>query len=731
MLEKLSEYVKGKVRKCHPNHPNANTGAKQMIGFEDMIDDFCDYAINTIGELFEAKFRSSPRGSIPLTHASMKLGEYILKKVDNPKEGKARMFDQVRTGDLMLEAFVVMGYIELEKLSETAGYTIHITDAWLVDREAPGLRSTEYEPITDGVLIKGEDNKRSQNTVWCRSAMKLMQVPWRINTPVYEALRASNGIFDKDMAGVTDKDRLDSEKSKRNERRSIEDKAEQLLGKVFYQRVEADYRGRLYYGEPYLNFQGSDHARGLFLFAEEKELDAAGQWWLAVHTASSYNQSYDIEEIPEWAEADYRSHLEAEGLDSISVDKFTLEDRVRWTNENMETIILAGAIKEFFPEAEKPVSFLACCIEWEKISRGDLMSSLPIPIDGSNNGWQHLGAISKDTRTGKLVGLVAQEIQQDFYVKTAKQLLEIDDPILNAMPMKHVRKGVSKRGSMTRAYSAGAGKIGENMWFDIRSEGYHDKYDIDEKDCKRWANELIKAINVVCPGPLSTMEYLQNLASFEIGTYKKYRDGQPAGEAYFKLRKELSEQYSLKHEKRDTDRIEEIMEEISEFETVLVQGNGERRIRWTTPSGFPVTYESYRKDTFKCKGRIAGQYINHVLQIEAENKEGKPIPDIRGYMCGISPNYIHSMDAAHMALVIDQWDGAFGAVHDSFSTHACDVDHLLNITKETFIEMYDVDDYLVKIREDILTNTEGFEYPKPELGSLEIQEIRNSDYFFA
>ena len=26
-------------------------------------------------------------------------------------------------------------------------------------------------------------------------------------------------------------------------------------------------------------------------------------------------------------------------------------------------------------------------------------------------------------------------------------------------------------------------------------------------------------------------------------------------------------------------------------------------------------------------------------------------------MCGVSPNFIHSLDAAHMALVVDKWNG--------------------------------------------------------------------------
>ena len=119
-------------------------------------------------------------------------------------------------------------------------------------------------------------------------------------------------------------------------------KADHLKNSSFYQFVEADYRGRLNYSEPFLNFQGPDLARGVLQFARGKPMDDYGLFWLAAHTACSYNQSYGIDEIPEWCEADYLSYLQEEGLESISVDKMTLEDRVRWTNANMDLIRQAG-----------------------------------------------------------------------------------------------------------------------------------------------------------------------------------------------------------------------------------------------------------------------------------------------------------------------------------------------------------------------------------------------------
>ena len=106
------------------------------------------------------------------------------------------------------------------------------------------------------------------------------------------------------------------------------------------------------------------------------------------------------------------------------------EDRIEWTNQYMTEIKDAGKHQQFSSEAEKKVSFLAACVEWYEFDCAFKdnrihMTSLPIPIDGSNNGWQHLGAISKDEQTGDLVGLIPGEIQKDFYVQTAKEMINI------------------------------------------------------------------------------------------------------------------------------------------------------------------------------------------------------------------------------------------------------------------------------------------------------------------
>ena len=346
----------------------------------------------------------------------------------------------------------------------------------------------------------------------------------------------------------------------------------------------------------------------------------------------------------------------------------------------------------------------------------------------------------KNPQTGRLVGLIPVEIQHDFYVQTAKQLYHLTTDerlkdILDQMPMKHIRKAISKRGSMTRAYSAGAKKIAENMFFDCKAEDFHIEYGITQDDCDKLAKLLIKAINLVCPGPLHTMAYLQRLAQYEIGEYLKYNDqDEPAGPEYKQLVKDQKELYTKKDKTdEEIEHLNTLTVLLRSYKSKLIHGNGRSDLSWVTPSGFKVIYQNYTTATRKCRGTISGykseskghKGVNHVARVPTKT------PDIRGFMCGVSPNYIHSQDASHMALVIEEWNGDFGAVHDSFSTHACDVEALLARTKQSFIDMYDKDNYYDLIQQNIITDATNLDVEQPELGNLDVTQIYESDYFFA
>jgi len=673
-----------------------DTDGVDMLDF--LIEDMIIYGRKFIQRCFK---RSKVEGETPITQASMAIGKYIVEGWDS---NNVNFRDHVRVGDLIIEGFVMCGYLTISvgHMKSRKPVTIHATDKWgemeVVAGKTTCMSADPIPPISKlfqdngRAVIKTWDKSKEHlfmkyiNAPFVKAIDRLQSTRYRVNTEVNQAIKENMFMFVKNET-FDGEDKEENTKlcqrqaSKNREIKEVMAIADKWLSESFSFYIDADYRGRLYYSEPFFNFQGADIARGQLLFDEGKRFDESASFWLAVHTACCFNQSYSIDEIPDWTTGDYRSVLEEENLDTISVDKMTLEDRAQWTQENIEVIIEMGEMRMIAEEAEKAISFLACCIEWYRYSTtdGDYYTRLPIPIDGANNGWQHLGAMSKDSLTGKLVGLVPTEIQNDFYVQIAKRLCDRMPEWFEErqIPMKHIRKGIAKRAAMTRAYSCGQKKMSESMYSDCYQYGFTNDYNISTWDCDELSSQVIRAIQEVCPGPLDTMKYLQRLADQEITNwYKQY----------------------------GTDR-----------------GKG---IEWTTPSGFPVIYECYRTRPVKvdCYGFNTpdGEIrFKHVI------REHTDIPDRRGFMCGISPNFVHSMDASHMALVIADWEGDFAAVHDSYSAHAGDVEDLMVKTRQKFVSIYDKENFY-----DTIPFGKGFEGVVPTIGKLSIKDVADSTYFF-
>ena len=792
-MKELTEYLQNKIDTVRLRVGFDVNVAIQLLLFDKSDNTLETYMQIAIQEVLSGFQKSDIPGFTKLTNTSTKIGQRILEKAGKCTDRfdhRVKLGDLFLEAMMKYKYISIQRDPAFSENSRTAPYVIEMLDRWEELAEVPMIRdkkdlrgtvTTTPNDLTLGSLKRTRLTKETWNevlkdSVHIKAGNKLQQVKYRVNLDILNILEKNKNIFisedsivipkegnkskmdnaysamrmcsNRDKGKISDKlisltkdyereAKLWNLKLHELKRRSRRTEFKYTLQKAsllaeepkFHQLVEMDYRGRFYYIEPFFNYQCTDVAKGLMEFHEAKTLDKNnGVSKLAIHTASSYNMSYDIEDIPQWCQEDYRTYLEEEGLDSISVDKMTLNDRQNWTENNYDLIMNLAVNQEIDMKAEKPMVFLACCIEWKRYTEegSSYKSRLPIPIDGSNNGWQHLGAISKDEKTGELVGLIPSLIQKDFYVQTGKELVAMLPEWFNErnMPMKHIRKGLSKRGSMTRAYSAGEKTMGINMYADCWAEDFTSKYNIDISDCNKLAHHLIKAINKVCPGPLKTMGYLQALASFELGRYRTFKDDKVADKKFEVIKKRLNEKRKLKE---DNDKeFSDLVNEIKGFEKKLVEGNGSDTLSWVTPSGFPVLYRKFLMKSLQCKGTIKG-----IGRISHKFNEETKVPDIRGYLSGISPNFTHGNDGAHMALSVDGFDGDFAGVHDSFSTHASDVEELLRVTKSTFIEMYDKENYYEIMEKMILSNSEGLMIEQPEIGNLDIKRVEDSDYFFA
>ena len=414
-----------------------NEGARLLAHYsnwETELDSYITTAWDTLMRYCLRNKQAKYTASVKLTFASNLIGQQVAKAI---MVDDTDIKSTLSLGDLFLEAFLQDGLIDIfrEYDGKKAPYLVQIVN--MTDDVKPTLIGTVFEPpaaitglaspVTKLPFIKGwRDNsefKKYLEMPFIRALEALRMQPWKLNNAVltamlqnppeetldvvdkhgeiykynihHENLKLPKKLFHvegSEFLGKKDP-KLQKLVSKYFEYQQIVKKAEMIGSRTFYQEVSCDYRGRVYYAESFLEFQGSDLARSLFLFEQRKAVTEQGFYWFCVHAASCYNQSYTVDELKKlkWLDTDYIAYLKEEGLDTISVDKMTLKDRAMWTEKNIRLILDTAKTKNVDTNAEKAYSFLAVCIEIAAYKKAMVLgeqytSGLPIPIDGSNNG---------------------------------------------------------------------------------------------------------------------------------------------------------------------------------------------------------------------------------------------------------------------------------------------------------------------------------------------------------
>jgi DNA-directed RNA polymerase len=151
-------------------------------------------------------------------------------------------------------------------------------------------------------------------------------------------------------------------------------------------------------------------------------------------------------------------------------------------------------------------------------------------------------------------------------------------------------------------------------------------------------------------------------------------------------------------------------------------------ITWETPSKF-VVQQIYSS----MKAKRITTHIDNVLIKPTILEETTKI-DRRRTINGVSPNFVHSMDATALTLTINRCikEGIhdYSVVHDSFGVHAHFVPRLANSIRESFVDMYSKTDVLEQFYENVVDVIPDLEEP-PSRGELDITGVLDSKYFFS
>jgi DNA-directed RNA polymerase len=421
-----------------------------------------------------------------------------------------------------------------------------------------------------------------------------------------------------------------------------------------------------------LNPQGDDSGKGLLEFAEGKALGEDGLQWLYIHTQNVWGN-----------------------------DKCSLQDRIDATEDNLYQYRQYAADPlncTGWMEADKPFCFLACCFELLDLGENpeEHVSHLPIALDGSCSGLQHFAAMMLDEKLAEAVNVIQNSDRpNDIYTMVAERAaasVAEDDSEEASYWNGKVTRDIVKQPVMTLAYgvsrSGMRNQVSEKCKKLVRkghSEYKKGSTSVKDADGKvvvsfagYMADQIHDSISGVSKSAFHVMDWLGAAATAKAAACDDAIDG---------------------------------------------------ALSWTSPIGLPVLQEYYDYDSKRVNTYFEGRRIRFTQRL------GAAAVDARKQKQGAAPNFVHSMDAAHLMLTVNECIGSgiginsFAMIHDSFGTHASDTGALFEILREQFHLMYR-EDALMHLYADLPPAAKLICGEPPSRGSLDLSRVQDSEYFF-
>lgn len=426
----------------------------------------------------------------------------------------------------------------------------------------------------------------------------------------------------------------------------------------FYLPVRIDYRGRMICLSQYLNYQSNELAKSLLLFSKGEKMYKNDT--LAINYFKAYGAN----------------------CFGNKLDKKSWLDRCQWIDDNHEGII-NYTTSDLIERADNKLLFTAFCIEYNKwyksynnIESSYFVTHLPIQLDATCNGYQHLSLLLYDYDMGEQLNLAKsswEDKPKDFYSFIGMELIDYfikkkqsdkitpeDKACYERLEKLVIIRSTIKKAIMTIPYNVSLSQmknylkehfidIEENKPFSLYDLRYKYKDDnniiLCHKDITFIATGLKEVLDLKFPRLKILVTYLKNIA---------------------KICNKLK----------------------------LV-------IPWGTSSGLLVN-QSYTSSTDIKLRPFTYSKTSFNLKLSTGKLSGSK--QIRAFM----PNLIHSLDAASLALLVDLYFKSsieirnFYAIHDCFAVTANNVNILINFLKQVYNKIYSEDEYLRKLNSEII-----------------------------
>lgn len=419
-------------------------------------------------------------------------------------------------------------------------------------------------------------------------------------------------------------------------------------GDTLYFPTYFDWRGRLYFRSR-INPQSTDFVKAVLQFGNKKALGKRGVYWLKVHVATCYG-----------------------------FDKKGMDTRAIWTDNNMDLIrdAVANHIdSDFFRGADSPWCFFVAARELVRAmdsgSPETWESGVPVAMDATCSGMQHLSALLRDPVGGMFTNLLPNngDEKEDIYAAVAAVAVSLMQKDTENLEMAQywldagVPRSAAKRPVMTYVYGGTLMSCTEYVFLDMQERGLEGLPEYSPFKLAAYLSRYLRrGIESAVPSAAAAMRFLRELASKSV-----------SGEA----------------------------------------------MQWVTPTGFPVIQQYPQEEVIRLNLPGVGVKLNMMRFDDSKLNRAKCVN-------GIAPNFVHSLDSAHLVRVINAFTGSLVPIHDSFATHPCDVDAMHVVLRYEFVSMYASSDPL----QTLMDAVEADEKPEaPTRGSLDIQRVLASEFF--
>lgn len=479
-----------------------------------------------------------------------------------------------------------------------------------------------------------------------------------------------------------------------------------------YERIyfpwNMDYRGRCYPIPTAISPQGDDISKSLLLFADPQPCQNDNDYkWMAIH-----------------------------GANLAGNDKISFADRIKWIEDNTDNIIASSEDPvgyQWWYEVSKgdyPMEFLAFCYEWKKLrdymsTKGTckgFKSGLALAFDGTCSGLQHFSAILRDEIGGKAVNLIPSDTVQDIYSIVAEKVNKVllKDAVSGSEDTQKTDKAgnvkTNKDGSPIINY--GTLTLAQN-WA-VFNRDMFGQDGITRKVCKRSVMTLAYGSK--------QYGFKENLLADVINPYVL---ANPETSPFINPTQAATYMAGLIWDAVATTVVKAVegMKWLQEIAKLICDNS--RVVTWITPNGLPVQQNYMVEEQKTVQLRFNGARVRFYSQEETGNI------DARAQRNGISPNFIHSMDATHLQRVVlaeyQKGNRNFAMIHDSFGTDIAHAGELYKTIRQEFIGLYKDQNHLQNFLDSVkYLIPDDAEIPEiPKFGTLDIDLIAKSDFCFA